>query len=131
MENKELKKRFIDERTGIEYILVNDFYIPNLVPPAPIRTESLGKYGRMRARYLRENKKAEYSIMMIDNTLQNHLIEVDKTAKARFDLLMKQFAENENITEELKAKNQLEWVARMNNIKNRVDEIIMKELIFI
>ena len=91
MENKELKKRFIDERTGIEYILVNDFYIPNLIPPTPIRTESLGKYGRMRARYLRENKKAEYSIMMIDNTLQNHLIEVDKTAKERFDLLMKQF----------------------------------------
>ena len=85
----------------------------------------------MRARYLRENKKAEYSIMMIDNTLQNHLIEVDKTAKARFDLLMKQFAERENITEELKAKNQMEWVAQMNNIKNRVDEIIMKELIFI
>ena len=46
MENKELKKRFIDERSGIEYILVNDFYIPNIVPPAPIRTESLGKYGR-------------------------------------------------------------------------------------
>jgi len=131
MENKELKKRFIDERTGIEYILVNDFYIPNIVPPAPIMTKNLGKYGRMRARYLRENKKAEYSIMMIDNTLQNHLIEVDKTAKARFDLLMKQFAEKENITEELKAKNQLEWVAQMNNIKNRVDEIIMKELIFI
>ena len=85
----------------------------------------------MRARYLRENKKAEYSMMMIDNTLQNHLIEVDKTAKARFDLLMKQFAERENITEELKAKNQMEWVAQMNNIKNRVDEIIMKELIFI
>lgn len=131
MENKELKKRFIDERTGIEYILVNDFYIPNIVPPEPIRTKSLGKYGRMRARYLKENKKAEYSIMMIDNTLQNHLIEVDETAKARFDLLMKQFAEKENITEELKANNQLEWVAQMNNIRNRVDEIIMKELIFI
>ena len=85
----------------------------------------------MRARYLRENKKAEYSIMMIDNTLQNHLIEVDETAKARFDLLIKQFAEKENITEELKARNQLEWVAQMNNIRNRVDEIIMKELIFI
>ena len=127
---EKLKERFIDERTGIEYIRKGDYYIPNLVMP-PRKNIKIGKYGRMRARFLKENRKAEYSIMLIDNTLQNHLIEVDRTAKERYDLLMKQFAERENITEELKAKNQLEWVAQMNNIKNRVDEIIMKELIFI
>ena len=116
----------------ITYRRVGDFYLPNLAfPKSKYSDYKLGKYGRMRARYLRENKKAEYSIMMIDNTLQNHLIEVDKTAKARFDLLMKQFAEKENITEELKATNQMEWVQQMNAIKNSVEEIIIKELIYI
>lgn len=130
MENIELKERFIDERTGIEYIKVGDYYLPNLVMP-PRKNIKIGKYGRMRAKYLKENKKAEYSIMLIDNTLQDHLIEIDKTANERYNLLMKQFAERENITEELKANNQMEWVKMMNNIKNSVEEIILKELIYV
>lgn len=127
---EKLKERFIDERTGIEYIRKGDYYIPNLVMP-PRKNIKIGKYGRMRARFLKENRKAEYSIMLIYNTLQDHLIEVDRTAKERYDLLMKQFAERENITEELKANNQMEWVQKMNNIKNSVEEIILKELIFV
>ena len=130
MENVELKERFIDERTGIEYILKGDYYIPNLVMP-PRKNIRIGRYGRMRARFLKENKKAEYSIMLIDNTLQDHLVEVDKTANERYDLLMKQFAKKENVTEELKAKNQMEWVQKMNNIKNSVEEIILQELIYV
>lgn len=130
MENVELKEKFLDERTGIEYIRKGDYYIPNLVMP-PRKNIKFGKYGRMRAKYLKENKKAEYSIMLIDNTLQDHLIEIDKTANERYNLLMKQFAEKENITEELKANNQMEWVKMMNNIKNSVEEIIFKELIFV
>lgn len=130
MENVELKERFIDERTGIEYIRKGDYYIPNLVTP-PRKNIKIGKYGRMRAKYLKENKKAEYSIMLIDNTLQDHLIEIDRSAKERYDFLIKQFAEKENITEELKANNQMEWVQKMNNIKNSVEEIILKELIFV
>ena len=85
----------------------------------------------MRARYLKENKKVEYTIMLIENTLQDHLIEIDRTANERFDLLMKQFAEKENITENLKATNQMEWVGKMNSIKNAVEEIILKELIYV
>ena len=130
MENIEFKERFIDERTGIEYIRKGDYYIPNLVMP-PRKNIRIGKYGRMRARFLKENKKAEYSIMLIDNTLQDHLIEIDKTANERYNLLMKQFAEKQNITEEVKANNQMEWVQKMNNIKNSVEEIILKELIFV
>ncbi len=130
MENIELKERFIDERTGIEYIKCGDYYLPNLV--MPIRKNiRIGKYGRMRARFLKENKKAEYSIMLIDNTLQDHLIEVDRAANERYNLLMKQFAERENITEEFKANNQMEWVQKMNNIKNSVEEIILQELIYV
>ena len=130
MENIEFKERFIDEKTGIEYIRKGDYYIPNLVM-TPRKNIRIGRYGRMRARFLKENKKAEYSIMLIDNTLQDHLIEVDRTANERYNLLMKQFAERENITEELKAHNQMEWVKMMNNIKNSVEEIILKELIFV
>ena len=91
----------------------------------------IGKYGRMRLRYLKENKKAEYTIMLIENKLQEHLMEVDKTANARFELLMKQFAKKENITEELKATNQMKWVGKMNAIKNAVEEINFEELIYV
>ena len=81
--------------------------------------------------YLLEHKKVEYTILWLDNKLRSHLLEIDKTANERFHLLMKQFAEQENITEELKATNQMEWVRCMNNIKNRVEEIIFKELIYV
>ena len=121
MENKELKQTIIDERTRIEYNLVNGYYIPNIVIPKPRRTGNVGKYGRMRARYLRENKKVEYSLMLIDNELTSHLLDIDDTCRERVDLLIKQIAEKENVNEELKAKNQLEWVACMNNIKNRAE----------
>ena len=73
MENKELKQSYIDERTGIEYNLVNGYYIPNIVLPKPRRTGNVGKYGRMRARYLKEHKKAEYTILLIDGKLDEHL----------------------------------------------------------
>ena len=130
MENNDLPENYIDEKTGIEYRLVGDYYIPNLVLPSK-QNVKLGKYGKMRARYLKENKKAEYTIMLIENTLQDHLIEIDKTANERLELLMKQFIEKENITEDLKATNQMEWVVKMNAIKNAVEEIILKELIYV
>ena len=130
MKNKELKQTIIDERTGIEYNLVNGYYIPNIVLPKPRRTGNVGKYGRMRARYLRENKKAEYSIMLIENELTSHLLDIDDICRERVDLLIKQIAEKENVNEELETQNQLEWVAQMNNIKNRVEEIIANEIIY-
>ena len=130
LRNKELPKNYIDEKTGIEYSLIGDYYIPNLVLPNR-KNITLGKYGRMRAKYLKENNKAEYSIMLIENTLQDYLIEIDKTANERFELLMKQFIEKENITEELKATNQLEWVGKMNSIKQSAEEIVLNELIYV
>lgn len=131
MENEELKERFIDEKTGIEYIRKGDYYFPNLVDSASVNASELGKYGKLRLKYLLEHKKAEYTCLWLDNELRSHLLETDKTANERFNLLMKQFIEQENITEELKATNQIEWVRKMNNIKNRVEEIIFKELIYV
>ena len=130
MENKELKQSYIDERTGIEYNLVNGYYIPNIVLPKSRRTGNVGKYGRMRARYLRENKKAEYSIMLINNELTSHLLDIDDICRERIDMLVKQMAKKENVNEELKASNQIKWVQMMNNIKNRVEEIIINEIIY-
>ena len=130
MENKELKQSDIDERTGIEYNLVNDYYIPNIVMPKPRRTGNVGKYGRMRARYLRENKKVEYSIMLINNELTSHLLDIDDICRERIDMLVKQMAEKENVNEELKANNQIKWEQMMNNIKNRVEEIVINEIIY-
>ena len=114
----------------LEYTKVGDYYIPNLIAPN-MKDFKIGKYGRMRLRYLKENKKAEYTILLIENKLQEHLMDVDKTANERFELLMKQFAKKENITEELKATNQMEWVSKMNAIKNAVEEIIFTELIYV
>ena len=130
MENKELKQSYIGERTGIEYNLVNGYYIPNIVLPKPRRTENVGKYGRMRARYLRENKKAEYSIMLINNELISHLLDIDDICRERIDMLVKQMSEKEKVNEELKANNQIKWLQMMNNIKNRVEEIVINEIIY-
>ena len=129
-ENGNLKEKFVDSKTGIEYVLQGDYYIPNIVAPSNIKNFKLGKYGRLRLNYLKTNKKAEYMILQMENKLQKHLMDIDKTANKRFDLLMKQFIEKENITEELKATNQMEWVCRMNNIRNRVAEIVNAELIY-
>lgn len=131
MNNNELKERFIDEKTGIEYIRKGDYYFPNLVDSASVKANELGKYGKLRLKFLLEHKKTEYTCLWLDNKLRSHLLEIDKTANERFNLLMKQFAEQENITEELKASNQMEWVCKMNNIKNRVEEIIFNELIYV
>ena len=115
----------------IEYTKVGDYYLPNLVAPENMKNFKLGKYGKLRLRYLKEHKNAEYIILLMDNKLQKHLLEVDKIANERFELLMKQYAEKENITEELKTKDQLKWVGLMNNIKHSAEEIILKELIYV
>lgn len=115
----------------IEYRKVGDYYLHNLVAPENIKNFKLGKYGKLRLKYLKDFKKAEYTILLMNNKLQKHLIQIDKQANDRFELLMKQLAKKENITEELKATNQMEWVCRMNNIKNCAEEIILNELIYI
>ena len=114
----------------IDYRKCGDYYIPNLVI-SNNKNFKLGKYGKMRLNYLKTQKKAEYTILLMDDKLSEHLQEIDETATARYNLLMKQFAERENITEELKSRNQLDWVGKMNSIKNRVEEIIFNELIYV
>lgn len=119
-EKGNLKERFIDTKTGIEYVLKGDYYILNLVLETDEQVH-LNKYGLLRLSYLKEHKKAEYTMILIEGTLNNHLKEIQETAKTRVDMLIKQFAERDNINEELKVNNQLEWVQMMNNCKNRAE----------
>ena len=114
----------------IDYRKCGDYYIPNLVI-SNTKNLKLRKYGKMRLNYLKTQKKAEYTILLMNDKLNEHLQEIDETAMSRYNLLMKQFAEQENITEELKANNQLEWVGKMNSIKNSIEEIIFNELILV
>lgn len=115
----------------IDYHKVGSYYLPNLYLDTNFDYSKIGKYGRMRFQFLKENKKAEYIILFMQNKLQNHLLEIDIVANNSFEFLMKEFAKRENITEELKEKDQLKWVGLMNNIKHSAEEIILKELIYV
>ena len=130
MKNKELKESYIDETTGIEYKLVGDYYMPNLV----LKQEKkiiLNKYGRARLKFLKENKKAEYTIMFMDGTLNKHLEEIQETATKRVELIVEQLKKQNNLTEEMKNTNQFYWVGMMNNFKTEAEEIAYKELIYV
>lgn len=128
--NNELPKTKIDEKTGIEYHLEGDYYIPNLVMPKQEKI-TLNKYGRMRLNYLKENKKAEYSIMLMDGTLNSHLKEIQETATERVEQIIKQLKFKSNLTEDMKNKDMLYWVGSMNAIKNQAEEIVFNELIYV
>ena len=130
MENVELKDRFIDEKTGIEYIRNGDYYLPNLVLAEQEKIQ-LNKYGRLRLNYLKNHKKAEYAILFMDNKLTDHLEEVQEIAAKRIEETIKSLKEQSNLTEEMKNTDQLYWVGMMNNFKNQAEEIILKELIYV
>ena len=129
MENKELKEKFVDERTGIEYVRQGDYYIPNLVLPKQKKIH-LNKYGRMRLNYLKEHKKAEYTIMFIENTLIDHLEEIQETATKRVDEIINKLKAQSNLTEDMKNTDMLYWVGSMNAIKQQAEEIVLNELIY-
>lgn len=114
MENKELKENKIENKYGIEYTKVGDYYIPNLV----LENEEkiiLNKYGRLRLKFLKENKKAEYTIMFMNGTLNKHLKEIQETAQKRIDIIIEELKQQNNLTEEMKNADQLYWVSMMNN----------------
>lgn len=121
MENVKVKGRFVDEKTGIEYIKQGDYYLPNLVLAPKETNYTIGKYGRMKLNYLKNHKKAEYIILFMDGKLNRYLHEIDIDCEDRIKTIISQLVKQENVTEELKATNQMEWVCRMNSIKNRAE----------
>ena len=130
MENKELKESYVDERTEIEYKLVGDYYLPNLVLEQEEKI-ILNKYGKLRLKFLKENKKAEYTIMFMHGTLNKHLKEIQEAAQERVDIIVEQLKTKNNITEDMKNTSQLYWVGMMNSFKNTAEEIVLNELIYV
>ena len=123
---EKLKERITEN--GIDYILVGDYYIPDLKLPEENRP--IGRYGRLHRDYLKEEHPARYSSLILTGKLWTYLADLNEQAEERLDLIIEQMKATEGVTEELKARNQLEWVGRMNNIRNRAEEIIRSELIY-
>ena len=111
----------------IAYRPVGDYLLPDLIPP---ESPNIGVWGMRRRDYLMKRHEAIYTGMLLRGTLNAHLEEIDQTANEMFDRLMREYAKQEGVTEALKATNQMEWVGRMNNIRNRVEEILLHDLIY-
>ena len=121
-------KSFFEEHGGT-YTQVGDHLIPNLVmDPQPER--EIGIWGQRRKRYLKEHRNGTYNAMLLQGTLTQHLIDTNEAAQNLMDSLVKQMVKTEGVTEELKRRNQLGWVGRMNSIRNRAEEIVRNELIY-
>ena len=123
-----MKKYITDENTGISYTLVGDVYIPNLV--STDTNYEIGYWGRKHKEYIKQYKPAFYATLLTQCKLNSYLHDLDVRATEMYDKLVKQLAEQENITEHLKANDMLTWVQAMNNIKNQVAEIIYNEIIY-
>lgn len=128
--NNKLPKTKIDKRTGIEYHLKGDYYIPNIVAPKQEKIV-LNKYGKMRLKYLKEYRKADYTIMLINGTLNTHLKEIQETAQTRVEQIIDQLKEKSNLTEDMKNTDVPYWVGTMNSIKSQAEEIVLNELIYV
>ena len=123
-----MKKYITDEKNGLDYTLVNGVYLPNL-----ISTETnyeIGLWGQRHYDYIKEHRPAFCTSLMVQCKLNTHLHEVDVRAKNMYDTLVKQLAEKQGVTEQLKADNQILWVQKMTNIANQAREIVYNEVIY-
>ena len=117
------------EQSGGTYTQVGDVLLPNL-SIGEDGQQPIGKYGRMRKHYLKEQHPVLYSELLLSGKLYPHLLEIDEACEERMELLTRQIAKQEDVTEALKATDQMEWVRRMNSIRNRAEEIVLHELIY-
>lgn len=115
-------------KNGIEYVLVGDYYIPDLKLPNEER--SIGKYGRMHRDYLKEHHPMQFNHLVLEGQLWNYLADLNEQAQVRLSLVVEQMKVSEGVTEELKTANQMAWVGAMNSIHNRAEEIILQELVY-
>ena len=121
---KEIEKYITDEKTGLKYVLVGDYYYPCLKAP------EVGRFGMMYHDYLRKHKRITYSGLMLSGKLKEHIEDVDRQAEDMFSRLVDRMKQAEGVNEQLKDTNQMEWVRRMNSIRNRAEEIVKTELIY-
>ena len=124
-----MEKRIYNEHTGISYTLQGDYYLPDLSLPEQA-DKPIGLWGQRHLKYIKQHRKILYINLLTSGKLNEHLADIDKQAEDMFSRLVKQMAEREDVTEQLKSDNQMEWVARMNNSRNRVAEIVNNNLIY-
>ena len=117
------------EQNGGTYTQVGDVLLPDL-PIGDSEQIPIGKYGRMRKRYLKEHRPVLYTNLLVTGKLDQHLAEIDMACEEQVELLIKQMAKQEGVTETLKATDQMAWVARMNSIRNRAEEIVLHDLVY-
>lgn len=120
----------IFEKMGGTYTQVGDYLLPDLKLPEE-EQQPIGVWGRRHRRYLKDHRRATYAALLTGGNLNSYLADIDRQAEEMFSRLVKEMAEAEGVTEQLKADNQMEWVCRMNNIRNRAMEIVNGELIYI
>ena len=124
-----MDKRIYNEQAGISYSLQGDYYLPELALPEQ-EDKPIGLWGQRHLRYIKQHRKILYINLLTSGKLNGYLADVDKQAEDMFFRLVKQIAESEGVTEELKATKQMEWVARMNNICSRAIEIVNNDVIY-
>lgn len=125
-----MEKYIYDEKNGLWYELQGDYYLPCLKLPEE-EQQPVGLWGQRHLRYIKENRKVLYLNLLTSSKLNGYLTELDKQAEDMLSRLVKQMAEREDVTEQLKAENQMEWVGRMNSIRNRATEFVNNNLIFV
>ena len=128
--NPHLPRHIHDNQNGLDYTLHGDYYFPDLAAP---ETDSrpIGKWGRMHLAYLKEHKPGLYSHLILSGRLYRQLAELNDQAQARLEVIIQQMQRSEGVDERMKAQDQMLWVGRMNSIRERAEEIILAELIFI
>ena len=117
------------EEMGGTYRQEGDYLIPNLALPEEPEYQ-IGKYGRMRRSYLKEHRPVLYANLLTSGTLHRHLAEIDQACNERMEIIVSDMARQEDVTEALKAADQMEWVRRLNNIRSRAEEIVLTELVY-
>mgnify|MGYP000325085520 FL=1 len=122
-----MKEKFIEN--GIEYVRNGDYYIPNLTGPDD-KVYNIGKYGRMHAKFIKENRPCFYTAKMIDGTWLAYLEEIDTTAKEMVDRLIKELVVQRDVTEELKADDQFAWISAMAQINHTAEEIVFENIVY-
>ncbi len=123
-----MKEHYINEKTGISYTLRGDYYLPDLLPAE--EEHKIGIWGQRYLHFIKKHRKVLYTNLLTTGVLNKHLAEVDTRAQTMLNDLIKTFAEQEGVDEVLKEQNQMEWIGRMNNIRNRAEEIVYNEVLF-
>ena len=124
-----METHIYDEKNGLSYTLHGDYYLPDLVlnEEEPI----YGKYGMLRKQFLKEHRLAKYQYLLLTGKLTEHLNQIDQESREQVEMLMKQMAEEQSVTETLKIRDQMKWVGLMNNIRTSAEKIVLKEIVYI